>query len=52
VVLGDLGGKILLALKQGSDVALKLDEFAGDGESAAREKGAREFFAAGHRARC
>jgi hypothetical protein len=27
------------------------DEFAGDGQSAAREKGAREFFATGHRAR-
>jgi hypothetical protein len=31
MVLGDLGGKILLALEQGGDVALKLDEFAGDG---------------------
>src|SRR5713101_6215 len=31
VVLSDLSGKILLALKQGSDVALKLDEFASDG---------------------
>src|SRR4029077_11335319 len=36
VVLSDLSGKILLALEQGSDVALKLDEFAGDGFSGAR----------------
>ncbi len=31
VILGHLGGEILLALEQGGDVALKLDEFAGDG---------------------
>src|SRR5437879_7303325 len=31
VVLSDLSGKVLLALEQGSDVALKLDEFASDG---------------------
>src|SRR6266446_7432049 len=31
VVLGDLSGKILLALEQRGDVALKLDEFASDG---------------------
>src|SRR5205814_1074306 len=31
VVLSDLRGEILLALEKGSDVALKLDEFAGDG---------------------
>jgi hypothetical protein len=31
VVLGDLSGKILLALEQGGDVALKLDELTGDG---------------------
>src|SRR5207249_8068825 len=31
VVLSDLSGKVLLALEQGGDVALKLDEFAGDG---------------------
>src|SRR5712692_1273622 len=31
VVLSHLGGKILLTLEQGGYVALKLDEFAGDG---------------------
>jgi hypothetical protein len=31
MILGHLGGEILLALEQGGDVALKLDEFAGDG---------------------
>jgi hypothetical protein len=31
MVLGHLGGKIFLTLKNGSDVALELDNFAGDG---------------------
>ncbi len=31
MILGHLGGEILLALEQGGDVALKLDELAGDG---------------------
>jgi len=31
IVLSDLSGKIFLALEQGSDVALKLDQFASDG---------------------
>jgi hypothetical protein len=31
VILGHLRGEILLALEQRGDVALKLDEFAGDG---------------------
>jgi hypothetical protein len=31
VVLSDLSGKILLALQNRGDVALKLDEFASDG---------------------
>ena len=35
VILGDLSGEILLALKQGGDVALKLDELPGDGLSGA-----------------
>src|SRR5207245_8185298 len=36
VVLSDLRGKVFLALEQGSDVALKLDEFASDGFDGAR----------------
>jgi len=31
MVLGHLGGQVFLPLKQGSDVVLKLDKFAGDG---------------------
>ena len=31
VVLGDLGGDVFLALEKRSDVALKLNNFAGDG---------------------
>jgi hypothetical protein len=36
VVLGDLCGEVFLALEQGGDVALKLDEFACDGFGGAR----------------
>ena len=40
VVLGHLGGEIFLSLEQGGDVALQLDEFAGDGFGGAWTEGA------------
>ena len=36
VVLSHLGGEIFLTLEQSGDVALQLDEFAGDGFGGAR----------------
>jgi len=45
VVLGDLGGKILLTLKQGGDVALEFNKFASDGF-----RGTRADKASGERA--